>query len=410
MLDAETNFPAVALPPPLTIEKWIYGGKGLARWERLAVLVPFVLPGEKAKVRIERRLSGHAEAAPLEIIEPSAARRTPACPYFGRCGGCHYQHSDYAFQLEQKCEILRETLRRTARLAPPEQIEVIAGEPWGYRNRAQFHLKGGALGYLEAASSRFCPVENCPICSPEINQALEVLRRMSRQPRFPHFLQRLEIFSNGREFQLNVLEADRPPARRFFEWCAEGLPGVMNSALDYAAAGYVFRVSRRSFFQVNRFLLDRLVELAVENARGQTAVDLYAGVGLFSLALAGRFERLIAVEAGASAAADLVFNASRNAALIEVHKTTAEAFLSRLERPPDFILADPPRAGLGKPVVRELLRLKPPEIRLVACDPVTLARDLGLLARGGYRLEALTLIDLFPQTYHFETLARVRVE
>jgi 23S rRNA (uracil1939-C5)-methyltransferase len=408
MLDPETNQPAGHLQETF-IEKWVYGGRGLARVGGRAWLVPFVLPGETVRVEAGRERPGLIEGRLVEIVTPSAERRDPGCPYFGRCGGCHYQHSGYEFQLVQKREVLREVLRRVGKLDAPDEIETVSASPWEYRNRVQLHLAGGEIGYLEAASNRLCPVEHCPVSSPEINQALGMLRGMARDSRFPSFVRSLELFTNGTEVQVNVLESTRPVARRFFDWCAESIPGATLGVLDYPAAGRIFRVGHRSFFQVNRFLIDELVTRSLETAEGASAVDLYAGVGLFSLALASRFDSVTAVESGASASGDLEFNAARASLEVRVERATVESYLERLAQPPDFVLADPPRAGLGKTVVRELNRLRPPRLTIVACDPATLARDLAALVAGGYRLERVTLVDLFPQTYHLETIAHLRL-
>jgi 23S rRNA (uracil1939-C5)-methyltransferase len=167
-------------------------------------------------------------------------------------------------------------------------------------------------------------------------------------------------------------------------------------------------VSRHSFFQVNRFLLNRLVEVALEGAEGETALDLYAGVGLFSLALARVFREVTAVESGSGAVRDLEFNAERaGLANLRAERQTAEEYLQRLERAPDFVLLDPPRAGLGKAVVRRLAELRPRQVTIVSCDPATLARDLAGLTAAGYRVEQMTLVDLFPQTFHLETVVRL---
>jgi 23S rRNA (uracil1939-C5)-methyltransferase len=168
-------------------------------------------------------------------------------------------------------------------------------------------------------------------------------------------------------------------------------------------------VGHRSFFQVNRFLIDRMVEAGLSDAAGDTAIDLYAGVGLFSLPLARRVRAVTAVESGASAVHDLEFNAARAALPIQVEQTAVETYLEGLSEAPDFVLADPPRAGLGKGVVRQLLRLRPSRMTIVSCDPATLARDLMALVNSGYHLERVTMIDLFPQTYHIETVASVRL-
>jgi 23S rRNA (uracil1939-C5)-methyltransferase len=216
----------------------------------------------------------------------------------------------------------------------------------------------------------------------------------------------LELFTDERQVQLNVLETDRPVAKRFFAWCGERITGLVDGVLDYEGR---FRVSRNSFFQVNRFLADRLVEAAVEAAVGETAFDLYAGVGLFATALARKFQHVTAVESGSGAARDLQYNAERaGLGNIHVEQRTVEEFLQETERSADFVLLDPPRAGLGKAVVRRLGELGPKQVAIVACDPATLARDLGGMVAAGYAVERMTMIDLFPQTYHVETVAALK--
>jgi 23S rRNA (uracil1939-C5)-methyltransferase len=407
MQQPETNHGA-EIRREVTIEKWVYGGRGLGRLDGQAVLVPFVLPGEIVRVEIEKEKRGFLEARLAEVVSASAERVDPPCPYFKRCGGCQYQHAAYDFQVAQKREVLREVFRRIGKLEAPEEIGLVSASPWDYRSRAQFHLAGGAIGYHEVSSNRLCPVDRCPISSPAINAGLAVLRGMIQDQRFPRFVRSIELFSNETDVQVNVLASDRPVARRFFEWCEEGIPGAAAGSLDYCAAGGIYRVSHHSFFQVNRFLTDKLVDVALEGAEGEHAVDLYAGVGLFSLPLARRFRTVTAVESAASAVRDLEFNAARASLGVTASRATAEMYLEELERPPDFVLADPPRAGLGKNVVRHLLRLQPPRVTIVACDPATLARDIGPLAAAGYHLERVTLIDLFPQTCHIETVVHLR--
>ncbi|MGD0199256.1 MAG: class I SAM-dependent RNA methyltransferase [Bryobacteraceae bacterium] len=395
--------------PLLTIEKLVYGGQGLARQEGRVVLVPFVLPGEVAEVAIESQRRGVLEARLRGVVTPAAGRTEPACPFYQRCGGCQYQHAEYALELEQKHQILREVLRRVGKIEAPEEIAVISGEPWGYRNRTQFHLANGELGYFGFGTHHLVPVDRCPISSPRINETLGVLRDMAGERRFPRFVRSIEVFTNETDVQVNVTETGQPVSKRFFEWCAERITGYAADAIEYAVAGDLYRVRHRSFFQVNRFLAEGLARAALEGAEGEVALDLYAGVGLFSLPLARRFADLTAVESSGSAAGDLEFNAARAGVKLSVRRQPAEAYLDELDRTPDFVLADPPRAGLGKLVVQRLLRLKPPRLTVVACDPATLARDLALLLVGGYRLEGLTLVDLFPRTFHIETIARLRV-
>jgi 23S rRNA (uracil1939-C5)-methyltransferase len=389
------------------VEKLVYGGDALARLEGRVVLAPFALPGERILVRAEQEKPGLIRASTLETLEPAPQRVPPPCPHFTHCGGCHYQHASYEYQVTAKLAILAEELRRVGKIEPPAQIAAVTGEPWGYRNRVQLHIEGARLGYRQMRSHELCAIGECPIASPKINQAIGALAGMLRDGRWPRFVRSLEIFSDESQVQLNVLDADRPVARRFFEWCGETIPGLVQGALDYQDR---FRVSRGSFFQVNRFLADRLVETALDGAEGATALDLYAGVGPFSLALARGFGAVTAVESGSAAARDLEFNAARaGLANVHVERSAVETYLEALDQAPDFVLADPPRAGLGKAAVKRLAELRPPRLTLVACDPATMARDVAGLLAAGYRIEKMTLVDLFPQTYHLETVVALRL-
>jgi 23S rRNA (uracil1939-C5)-methyltransferase len=400
MPEPQTNF-------ELTIEKLVYGGEGLGRADGRVVFTPYVLPGERVRVEPASVKGGLIRARLHEVLTPAEGRVEPECPYFGRCGGCHYQHASYELQLEAKQAILRETLQRVGKVEAPEEIAVISGEPWGYRNRAQFHLAGSAIGYLEAHSHRLCPITHCPISSPRVNETLTALLGMMHDARWPQFVRSIEVFTNETETQLNVLESERPVAKRFFDWCAETIPGFVSGLLDYPAAGFAYRVGSGSFFQVNRFLIDALVRTAVGELSGNSALDLYAGVGLFSLPLSRRFSQVTSVESGNSAVRDLRFNAERAGVRLEIAQSVTQDFLKTLTAAPDFVLADPPRTGLGKAVVARLAELMPPRITIVACDPATLARDLPGLLAVGYRIERLTMIDLFPQTFHIETIAEL---
>jgi 23S rRNA (uracil1939-C5)-methyltransferase len=387
------------------VEKLVYGGDGLGRLDGRVVFAPFVLPGERIRAAADREKPGMVHARTLEVLEASPERVSAGCEAFGHCGGCHYQHAPYEYQLTAKRAILQEALERVGKIRPPENIFTIAAEPWGYRNRVQLHLEGGRIGYREGRSHRVWGIARCPISSPRINMVIETLHEMIRDPRWPRFVQTLEVFTDEEQVQVNVLETEKPVARRFFDWCGERISGLVEGALDYRGE---FRVSSNSFFQVNRFLIDRLVETALAEAQGESALDLYAGVGLFSMALGRRFQRVVAVESGGGAVRDLRFNAERaGLPQVRAEQASAEAFLLNPMRRPDFILVDPPRAGLGKAGVERLCAIKTPRLSLVACDPATLARDLAGLLAGGYRLDRLTIVDLFPQTFHLETVAHL---
>jgi len=366
------------------------------------MLMPFVLPGELVEVEREPKRSGIARGRVRQVLRESPDRVAPPCPYFTRCGGCHYQHASYAAQLAAKRSILAETLARTGHIEALPEIEVTSGEPWAYRNRIQLHFENGKLGYREMRSRKLQAIEKCPISSPKLNECIGALNRMVRERRWPDFLQTAEFFTNETDVQMNVLETGRPLAQRFFDWCAVEIPGLATGVIEYDG----YRVGYGSFFQVNRFLADPLVRAVIGDARGESALDLYSGVGFFSIPLARVFDRVTAVESGVGAARDLEFNAKRAGVSIDAHSENVDLFLRSLSRAPDLVIADPPRTGLGKQVVRHLAELKPREIVVVSCDPATLARDAQGLLAAGYSLDRLTLIDLFPQTYHIETIAK----
>jgi 23S rRNA (uracil1939-C5)-methyltransferase len=375
----------------------VYGGEAMARIEGRVVFVPFALPGEVVKLNLK---DGDMHAGLAEIVTRAPERIDPVCSLFTRCGGCHYQHAPYDFQVARKVEILREQLRRVGKIKWEGEIATLSGPALGYRNRAQFHIANGKIGYLAPGSHDLVPVEGeCPISSPRINQALKEMRDRMSDRRFPHFVHSLELFTDETKVQVNIIETDRPVAKSFYEWCQSTV------ALDYATTVGNFRVSPRSFFQVNRFLIDQLVETAIGGASGQTALDLYAGVGLFSLPLARKFKKVAAVEGGVTAARDLEVNAQNAGVVIQHLQGRVEDHLARITATPDYVIADPPRAGLGKTVVSHLTRLKPPKLTIVSCDPATLARDVAMLT--DYRIDKLTLVDLFPQTFHLETVAQL---
>jgi 23S rRNA (uracil1939-C5)-methyltransferase len=442
----------------LTIEKLIYGGDGLARLPAddrgrgKAVFVPFVLAGEKAKASLTEKKPGFARATVESVIEPSPHRIQPACPYFGRCGGCHYQHASYEHQLEIKKEILRESLRRTAKLDLPFDIEVHPSPPWNYRNRSRLQVgvsPAFAAGYFKLASHELLAVEECPISSPLINRGIASLWQSGRAGKVPEGVREVEFFANADDSQLLVdvgcaREARRAVVRLWAEELRAALPEIAGvvafreanpgnqkagppeilvvvgaSSLTYQTQRAPYRISAGSFFQTNRHLTDELVQIVTERQSGELAFDLYAGAGLFSTALAGDFHRVVSVEASQTSSADLSYNRSSNG---EAVQTTAEQYLARAENSgrvgkssvlpqlvikPDLAVVDPPRSGLGERVARLLATLGAPRVIYVSCDPATLARDLVPLLGAGYRAEQVHLVDLFPQTYHLESVVHL---
>ena len=388
------------------VEKLVYGGDALARLNGQVVLMPFVLPGEQVRIEPRRAKGDLLRAGNIEVLQASSHRVKPGCEYFGSCGGCQYQHAGYDYQLEQKRAILRETLRRIGGVTFEGEIQAISADPWQYRNRIQLHFDGDAVGFRFADSHTVCSITHCPISSPKINQIIDSLVAAVKKPEWPSFLRSLEVFTDETAVQLYVVESNRPVAVRFFQWMTDIIPGCVTGALNYEAAGHPYRISRGSFFQVNRFLIDALVNETLRDFHGNSAVDLYAGVGLFTRPLADRFQHVEAVERGSPAYRDLEWNTADRQERVSAVKADAEAYLRQCQTKPDLIIADPPRAGLGRDAVQQLVRIAAPRITVVSCDPATLARDLKALLEA-YVVDRLTLIDLFPQTFHFETVVHL---
>jgi len=425
----------------LTIEKMVYGGDGLAHLppdssgRGKTAFVPFVLPGEEVEASIAEEKPGFIRAKAEQTVATSPQRVEAPCPYFLRCGGCHYQHTSYENQLAIKSQILRETLLRTAKIDWKGEIQTLASPPWNYRNRTRMKMQHTpfSLGYYRFNSHELLPVEVCPISSKLINTAIEMTWKLGRADAVENTIVEIEFFANADDDRLLIeiyLSAKgndsllEKSAAKFFKSLAKELPEVSGVAaffngpaaqsfgyegadsLQYKTGVAEFRVSAGSFFQVNRFLIDDLVKTATAHASGSLAWDLYAGVGLFSATLGKTFERVIAVEAGTASADDLKHNAPR---AVKAIQATTEAFLnSKGKRPkPDFILVDPPRAGLGQAVAKRLAAIEAGAITYVSCDPATLARDLRVLLDSGYKIEQIHLADLFPQTFHIETIVRL---
>lgn len=398
-----------AATPEYTVEKWVYGGSGLVRIDGQVAFVPFVLPGERVRLEPPKKRASVLEAQVSERLESSPDRIEALCPVFGKCGGCHYQHAAADYQLARKVEIVAETFRRVGKFEAPQAIETISADPWYYRNRSQFHIDRARIGYLAAGSHKLVDIDECPISAPAINEALRMIKKKLHDPHWPRFLRSIELFTNGEQVMLNALETDgeRRLARGFFEWLGQFVPGAETGSIEYEVGGFAYRVSHGSFFQVNRNLADRLVECAIGDAAGENALDLYAGVGLFTVPLAKRFKTAVGVESHGAAIRDMEHNAAKSGLSIGVHRAQAEQHLEQLKTPPDFVVADPPRSGLGKHVSGHLLRLSPKRIHIVSCDPATLARDVAALIGGGYRLGKATVVDMFPQTYHIETVVEL---
>ena len=381
------------------IERLVPGGAGLAHAHGRTLFVALAAPGDRVRVRIERVRGGVAFAAIAEIIKPSLARIEPPCPYFGRCGGCDFQQLTYEAQLEAKVEMICDCLRRIARLTPPADIPITpAPEAWHYRARAQWQYDRERkwLGYYERGSHRVCDVAACPVVVPALQKLLSDLRTSVPVDSLPE---------DADDFQGVAGDDDAvslaPPV-----WTGEVRETIRT------IAGERYRFDAACFFQINHALLEPLVRAATGDAHGTTAVDLYCGVGLFTLPLARRFERVTGVEANTRACA----YARRNLTDAQLTNARIEAaptgqWLTRHAHklaPVDLVLLDPPRTGADTETTSGILRLRPQRIVYVSCDPATLARDLRALVNdGSYSLDSIAAFDMFPQTHHVETIAHL---
>ena len=449
----------------LVIEKLVYGGEGLARLpadeqgRRKTVFVPFVLEGEQIEAELRKEEKKFARAELTRVLQPSPERVDPGCPYFQRCGGCHYQHTRYEHQLQIKGAILRENLQRMAKIELPVGLQIHAGEPWNYRNRARLKVQTVpqfAIGYFKFNSHDLLPVEKCPISSPLINRAIGAMWEIGRKGGATG-IQEIEFCADAEDAQLLVevygevaaglgqelksvlpevvgvvdfpsgskarfdvrpngtaeavaiakrKQRDRSRSRNGRAEAPEDVqPHVLfgSGELTYKTSLASYRVSAGAFFQVNRYLTEELVSIVTAGQSGKMALDLYAGGGLFSSVLSREFEKVIAVEASPISHSDLQYNSPRN---VKAVRSMSAEYLQHMagKLKPDLVVMDPPRGGLGESVVHRLVSLGVPRLTYVSCDPATLSRDLGGLLTAGYRIEQAHLVDLFPQTYHLESV------
>lgn len=454
----------------LVTQKMVYGGAALGHHAGHPVLVPYALPGERVRAETTRVAKGMIHARLLQVLEPSPERVAPPCPCFGRCGGCHYQQLDAARQLEVKRDILRETLRRVGHIDWQEEIVAHAAEPWGYRNQVRLKVgrgdaasagttsdAGTHIGFFAADSHALVPIDHCPISSARLNAVIQELASA----------QWLAKLCGWSEVELRADDADDhvsltfhgatapgssdPAIERLALECLNDLPGVAgvafdtttgppapkshrtrgrdqflraqqhvsamrvfgNATLTYRVGEFDYRLSPGAFFQASRRLLPQFVStVTADLAAGSPglAIDLYAGVGLFTLPLTRLFREVVGVEASREAAADLAANlrAHGGANARAVHSTAADFLRRYAQAAPDLVVLDPPRAGAEGETLRRLAAIRPAQLRYVSCHPPTLARDLAALIQRGYAIERVELFDLFPQTFHIESVVRLR--
>jgi len=429
----------------LRIDKAVYGGAGLGRVEDAAsplagktIFVPRTLPGELVECEITEDRKSFANARLIRVIEAAATRVAPGCEYFPVCGGCQYQHASYDGQVAMKRDILAETMERAGIVIP--SIDILDSKPWLYRNRIRLQIRFGdsALCYREAASHRAVPVDHCPITAPVLQSIVKAFPAIAEATGLaPGLFDEVEFLTNDAEsaLLLSLWTTQSAAATRAFPVLCDALReefpvltgGLLFQSesqkgqgrqqaswgapeLHYTVNEVSYRVSAGSFFQVNRYLVAEMVSRVVAGKQGKIAWDLFAGVGLFALPLASVYESVVAVEAAPSSVRDLRHNLNG-----QMHRVVASTTLDFLKqqgrdkssKKPDLVVVDPPRAGLGKDISGMLSQIGPREIIYVSCDPSTLARDLQSLLHSGYQLENVALVDLFPETYHLETIVEL---
>ena len=403
----------------LELTDMAYGGAAVGRHEGRVVFVPYAIAGERVRVEIVEEKKRYAQARFIEVLTPSPDRAQPPCPHFGPgpegpCGGCQWQHIAYPAQVHLKQAILADQLRRIGgfsdlSLLPP----VPSPSPWAYRNQARFGVgRDGRLGYRALNSQRLIPIRECHIIDPRL---LALFQSLDLEPaglngvtlRVGTVTEELMLVLEVAGDELPAVETDLPLSCVLqFE---DGSSVVLVGEGDWReeVAGRRFRVSAGSFFQVNTPLAEKLVERVLSTLAltgRETVLEAYSGVGLFTAFLAPHAARVIAMESNPSAVADAQINLDEFNH-IELYQAEAEEVLPVLEVALDAAVLDPPRTGCAPAVIDALIRLRPSRLVYVSCDPATLARDCRRLAAGGYRLAATQLVDMFPQTYHIESVS-----
>jgi 23S rRNA (uracil1939-C5)-methyltransferase len=377
------------------IERLLPGGVGLAHAEGLTLFVSLAAPGDIVRVKIDRVQGAVGFASIVEVLKPSAVRIEPPCPYFGRCGGCDFQQLTYEAQLQAKVEMIRDCLHRIAKLEVPGEIPITPSvNQWQYRSRATWQVDSDLrlMGYFERGTNRICDVEYCAVLAPQLQQTLEKTRtylasKTTRQPR-----------------HIDVVLGDEGLS------VSPAIAGFSARVINRRIANETYSFSADTFFQINHEMLESLIAAAMGDMTGQKAIDLYCGAGLFTLPMARRFARVTGVEANARAAQFARRNVeAAKLENIEIANLGVADWLkhSRSFEVLDFLLLDPPRVGCENAVIAGILGMRPRRIAYVSCDPATLARDLKKIIADNYTLDSVAAFDMFPQTHHVETVARL---
>jgi 23S rRNA (uracil1939-C5)-methyltransferase len=393
-----------------------HGGDALGRHEGKVIFVPYAIPGEEVAVEIAEDKGRYARARLVELLSPSPHRVDPPCPHFGpgKCGGCQWQHIAYQAQLELKAAVVGDQLARLGRLPDvPVKRPIPNSSPWHYRNHVQFSVgDGGRLGFVTTAGRRVEPIEVCYLLHPLLEELFVALDL--ELPGLVRLSLRAGV-NTGHQMMIFETYDDLPPALESdmpvscVLLLSDGTPAnlIGSNHITEVVAGRRFHISATSFFQVNTAAAEELVRVVGEYlapAGDETLLDAYCGVGTFALSLADKVGQVIGVEEAAGAVADARLNVA-GLTNVEFIEGRVETLLPQLDRQIDLAVLDPPRQGCKPDALAALIKLAPRRIVYVSCDPATLARDAHKLTDGGYQLAEVQPVDMFPQTYHIESVA-----
>jgi 23S rRNA (uracil1939-C5)-methyltransferase len=394
-------------------DRRIYG-QALGRHKGKVVFVPFAVPGETVRAHIIEDRKRWSRATLLGMLEPSPQRVDPPCPYFGECGGCHWQHIAYGAQLAYKRQILVDQLRRVGHIDDPPVLPALGmAEPWFYRNHVQFALtERGQIGFQAARSHDVVPVEHCLLLHPlldDLHAALDVdwpeLRRLLLRAGL-NTGEQMVIMETG-EDEPPELEVDIPLSCVLRLGDSTELILIGQGFYHEALRERPFRVSAGSFFQVNTAQAEKMLDVVqryLDPGADDTLLDVYCGVGTIGLSVQERVGRVIGVEEHPTAIQDAEANAG-DVDTVTLIEGQAETVLPRLDERVTLAVIDPPRQGNKPQVLDALLRLAPRRLVYVSCNPSTLARDAVQLVQGGYGLVEVQPVDMFPQTHHVESVS-----
>lgn len=378
------------------VVKIVPNGLGLAFAENLTLFIPLTVPGDKVVAEIADLKGRTAFARIKQVVEAGPARTDPTCRYFGECGGCDFQQMTYEGQLRAKAGIIEDSLKRIAGISGIEVPVVPSPSPFGYRIRTQVHGNPATLkiGFYKRQSHDVIEAETCPILATELDEKVTEIRRGFD-------------WSNAGAEKFNIEAGFSGGAAsvysdEIFETVEE---------MTFEAFGTKYRFDARSFFQANRFMIEALIEEVVGQESGGLAVDLFCGIGLFTLPLSERFESVIGVE---SSKRSFGFAEKNTAAAgrtnIRLHNQRVKQFLLEQRdaiEAADLVVIDPPRSGVKDSALKAVMETGPARVNYVSCNPSTFARDVRTLIDGGYELASIKALDLFPQTHHVEAVARL---